>query len=119
MFRFTSGGGNNIFIDDINLFGTPATGINSILQDDEPVRIFPNPAANQVTIAFTLKQSVPVTLVTTDICGKEVQNKHLNFLQPGAHNVPMDISALPNGVYFLQVRSGDLVLSTQKLMVQH
>lgn len=119
MFRFTSGGGNNIFIDDININGTPLTGINTILQDDEPVKIFPNPAANQMNVVFTLKQSVPVTLVTADVCGKEVQSQHLNFLQPGEHSVPMDVSALPDGVYFLQVRSGDLVLSTHKLMVQH
>jgi len=118
LFRFTSGGGNNIFIDDINMNGTPLVGIENILQADELVKLYPNPAGDKVQVSFTLNKTVPVTFVIRDVCGKEIKSMHLNFLQPGNHDIPLDIGALSQGAYFLQVRSGDLILSTNKLMIQ-
>ncbi len=119
LFRFTSGGGNNIFIDDINIDGNPVNGITSILRGDEPIKLYPNPANSEVTVGLALKQSVPVKVIIQDVCGKELSNKHFGLLPPGEHQLPIDISNLPQGVYFLQVRSGDLTLSSNKLMVQH
>ncbi len=119
LFRFTSGGGNNVFIDDINIDGTPVSGISSILQQDEPVKLYPNPAGDNVQVSFVLNQTVPITFVITDICGKEIQNNHYNMLQPGNHTVPVNVSALPQGMYLLRIKSGDLTLSESKLLVQH
>lgn len=73
--------------------------------------IFPNPANNQVNIL--LNASEPFTITLNDILGKKITP----LLQRSDQQVTLDVSNLPNGLYFLMIDNG--AIFQQKFIVQH
>jgi PKD repeat protein len=115
-FEFTSNGGNNLFIDNINLYrGTPSDqpvlGIESI-ETVSGVSLYPNPTEGQVTLNFTMENAQVVTLAITDITGKVVKSTILNATL-GENEVIMDNSELANGMYLIQLQSGSSTKTMQ------
>jgi hypothetical protein len=109
-FKFTSAGGNNIFIDDINIFGTTATGISEI-QNGNSVSVYPNPA----------KEILNIELGTLNL--EKVQIRMLNTLgqvllteKPITHNSTFNIQHFPSGLYFVQI-SAEGFTSTKKIVI--
>ncbi len=84
---------------------------NSLLNVPEPVnptvKIFPNPAGDQVFIQFDREENANVMI--TDLTGKICLEQDLS-----GNLLTLDISALRNGLYFLTVRTGNRT-STIKL----
>jgi hypothetical protein len=70
-----------------------------------PIKIYPNPANNKITIDAT--DVVDVKLF--DVLGKQVTSTKTN---------DVDVSNLTNGVYFIQVQTKQNMYS-QKIIVQH
>lgn len=116
-FRFTSGGGNNIFIDDINIGGT-FTGVNDILATDEAVNVFPNPSSGRVTVTFNVANTSVIHASLTDISGREVMLTQSGKFSPGSNQISMDASQLSAGMYLLRLMSDRRVISESKLIVQ-
>ena len=72
-FSFSSGGGNNFFIDDINIFPSNALGI---LEAENSTKVFPNPGLNKLNIEST-QQLINVTIY--DLYGKLIsESKQIN-----------------------------------------
>ncbi len=69
------------------------TGVQELAASNA-LEVFPNPTSGQ--LQFELEESAIVNLL--DMSGREVMSERMR-----AGNVRMDISALPNGVYMLQV----------------
>lgn len=78
------------------------------------MKVFPNPATDQVTVATNLVEGQTGTVEITDIQGKVVQSMRVN-----GRTTILDVSGLDNGLYFVQlVVDGELV-ETNKLEVIH
>lgn len=83
------------------------TGIN------EPASIhtfnvFPNPAADQTTISYTLTQAQPVLISLFDLSGKEVmQLSRENQAAAGTYQFQLPISEIGSGVYVIKLTTGD------------
>ena len=73
------------------------------------VRMYPNPASNVLNIA--LEGSEVNEVVIIDIYGKTVVR---NNVADGTNS--LDISSLPAGMYFVQLRADNAVKATQKLI---
>lgn len=85
----------------------------SVKQDEaaSTISLYPNPATDQVTIAF--KEDNPSRAMSlTDISGKQVRS-YSNINGTSFSILKED---LPAGVYFLQVSSGNSATSVHKLM---
>lgn len=69
----------------------------------------PNPArgAGTLTLALALPLSASVTLV--DVLGRRVGRIHEGPLPAGTHRLPVDVSALPSGVYVARLEAGGQV----------
>ncbi len=67
---------------------------------------FPNPFNPVVTIPFALAERTPVRLSVYDILGREVAVLVSETMNPGAHTVQWDASALSSGVYFSRLTAG-------------
>gem|GEM_PF-3760349 len=81
----------------------------------EPV--FPNPPNPTTTIQYTLQKPQIVSLVVTDLYGREV--KRLldgSFKEASSHQVQLNTAELPSGVYFYSLITGDQRL-TKKMVV--
>lgn len=108
-FEFESDGGNNIYLDDINIYaGAPSDAIVGISEtefDIEALSVFPNPTEKDLNIRFSLNSAQRANLNVQDVTGKVVQSAEINGTE-GSNLVMMNTSALASGMYFLKVQVG-------------
>jgi len=79
------------------------------------ISVSPNPANNNITISYQLKQSSAVIISVFDITGKLITTLNQSGLA-GLNQSTIDIANLKGGLYFLQVNSGQDVV-TKKFVV--
>lgn len=77
---------------------------------------YPNPFNPVTTIAFDVPVSSPVEVAIYDITGKRVATIVNSVMEAGKHSTTWDASALPSGVYFARMISGNFT-ATQKLVL--
>lgn len=110
-FEFESDGGNNIYIDDINIYeGAPSdnivtAGIEENGIDIDGLSVYPNPTDNDLNIRFTLANAEQANLIVQDVSGKIAQSAMVNASE-GSNLVMMDLTQLAAGMYFLKVQIG-------------
>jgi hypothetical protein len=112
-FVFTSGGGNNIFIDDINIDGISTVGLDENKNTNSVISVYPNPAKETVQVKFNQKNSSSTTIEIRDILGKVVLIKEKIKSEEA-----IKVSDLKDGVYFLQVLQNGKISHTTKFIKQ-
>jgi hypothetical protein len=78
--------------------------------------LFPNPATEQVVVQVPMESDGKVSVTILDPSGKAALTQQ-QMLTKGENQFSFDVSKLPNGVYFVQVRNGEIA-KTRKLVVQ-
>jgi hypothetical protein len=103
MFRFTSNGGNNIYLDDINISGTVTTGIEDLANNID-FNIFPNPIDENTVMSFSLMENQKINIKILDVLGREISTVFNGNLNAGEHtyNVAQN-GTLSSGMYFVKV----------------
>jgi hypothetical protein len=83
------------------------TGVNNGISSGNLTLLaaFPNPATNDVSINFGLKQSSKVEIEIYDVTGKKVNTINLDELEAGNHSSKINTSNLSGGVYMYSVKS--------------
>ncbi len=92
--------------------------ISSVVEVDGRFQasILPNPARHWLHVVLDAPSGThPVQTALIDLTGKVVQQRSLQ-LTPGSQTLSFDVSALPAGLYFLKIQSGDAV-KTVKVVV--
>jgi len=77
---------------------------------------YPNPFNPTTTISFNLAKDSKVSLVVYDVMGREVANLVDKDMASGSHKVSFDASRLVSGVYYYNLKAGD-VNQTKKMML--
>jgi len=116
-FEFTSGGGNNIYIDDINIGGT--VGVDDF-SNIASFNIFPNPTNSSAQISFNLVKDVKVlSIKVRNAVGQEVTSViNAQAFSTGKYTLKIDEERkLASGIYFIEFNADDNV-RVQKLIVQ-
>ncbi|HEX8517595.1 MAG TPA: M43 family zinc metalloprotease [Bacteroidia bacterium] len=103
-FVFTSKGGNNIFIDDINI--ETSTGINDITGELNDISVYPNPAADLLNLAFELTAPKTLQFIITDIPGKIIHASGSKLYSTGSNKFTYDLDHLNPGLYFIRIGDG-------------
>jgi len=103
-FSFESGGGNNIYIDDINISGP--LGLDELNYDFNLIA-YPNPFESNTTISFNLETEADVDLNVYDVIGKQVMSLKNGKLSGGEHTFALDGSNLGAGIYFVKLKAGN------------
>ena len=104
-FEFESDGGNNIYLDNINLYdGTEnddPLGIeeNSLVQG---LAIFPNPTDGATNVEFSVNTAQSITVSLLNTVGQEIQTNVIQA-KSGKNLVLMGTSDVEAGVYFVKV----------------
>ena len=107
-FEATSDGGNNLYIDDINLTGP--VGIEEAVSESD-FSVFPNPSDNTVFVNFTLNTDEQVELSVSDITGKNVRTIINSKLNKGAHSIVINKNELhASGIYFLNLKTSNSII---------
>ncbi len=103
---FTPGQAFTIIIDEDAMVSTEeAAPANSL-------RLFPNPAREELNLQFERPVSGPVTLRLLSLQGREVRQQR--FDESGS--MRLNLSGLPAGIYLVQVQTAK-VMFTEKVMV--
>lgn len=88
-----------------------------VVFENVPFGMFPNPASNQITVEVPMDTEADVQVSIFDPSGKATLQQH-RVLGKGDNQMSFDVSRLPNGIYFVEVRNGKS-LNTRKLVVQN
>lgn len=116
MFEFTSDGGNNLFIDDINITGP--VGIEEATNEDLMLNIYPNPVSNEMNVDLVVDDTYEANFRLVDIAGKMVANLGMVQLQPGNNHFVFNVPAgTSTGLYFLQMVANNKVF-THKVIIE-
>lgn len=78
--------------------------------------LYPNPASDLLTVEVPMENESDVTVSILDPAGKVALQQH-QTLGKDQNQITFDLNRLPNGVYFVQVRNGEIA-KTRKLVVQ-
>jgi PKD repeat protein len=99
---FENDGGNNIFIDNINL-SFISVGLEDIDLKNLDVQLYPNPSSGQSTLRFNLLGDRNVDLLIRDVTGREIYTEYLGTLSFGEHRMDLDLD-IPSGMYTVELR---------------
>jgi hypothetical protein len=105
-FEFDGKNGNNIYIDDINVYKGAASGLGlgeNIGLDD--VSLYPNPANKEINVSFSIAGNEDVVLSVQDITGKVAQTNLVKAIA-GSNLVMLNTESLSSGMYFLKIQTG-------------
>ncbi len=102
-------------ITTINVLN-PAAGINVNASTEESLSNYPNPFTNNTTISYSLNHNTSVDLFVMDLLGNKVAIIENGTKATGTYNLNFDGSTLSSGIYILQLRLDNKIL-TKKLMI--
>lgn len=110
-FTFESDEGNNLFIDNINLYeGQPSddlivAGIGENTGIDN-VNVYPVPTSEELTVSFGLNAAETTTLRVLDLAGKQVQAHVVNGAA-GNNIAVLDVQSLAPGSYIVSIQTAN------------
>jgi hypothetical protein len=115
-FKFVhiSYGGNNLYLDDINIdvnsgLENPGTIVNSL-------QLFPNPADELATVSFDLSVPQNLEIYLTDLLGKTVLKNGKKFYPEGKAMEKLNLQHLSPGMYMVNLDNGT-IKTCKKLLV--
>ena len=79
---------------------------------------YPNPVSARTTISFTLEEAAYTRLMVYDILGREVSVIVDSYQPAGIHDVSVDASFLPEGLYLYRLTSGRFTASNQFIVAR-
>jgi len=85
--------------------------------DKTSIRLFPNPAQNQLTSTWYAAEPTDVFFCIYNALGQPVMRRSQTVLL-GTNSLAFDISTLPNGMYLLDLQDGE-EHRTEKFYIQH
>ncbi len=104
-FQSVNKGGNNIYVDNIRLFGgnNAPNSITEIMED--AISIFPNPTRNSVFIKSEIAVDEQVQLSVSDMYGRVLKTQTLNKLDS---QLEVSLKEYASGMYFVLLQSKSL-----------
>lgn len=118
-FQFQSGGGNDVYLDDINI-GGGTVGIDNSFNSIASFNVYPNPTNAGAKISFNLLSDVQnLSIVVKNALGQNVTNIiNGEAFNSGKYTLNIDEQRqLSTGIYFIEFNADNNV-KTQKLIIQ-
>lgn len=102
--EFENDNGNNIYIDDINMYAASTVDLPENDATDG-IKVYPNPLQNESTIELVAVPNEVYTINLYNALGEQVALVFNGELQAGTNIVKWDASGLAKGIYILRVES--------------
>lgn len=99
-FQNVSDRGNNTYVDEIEIIGTP-NNADEIDQVTTGFGLYPNPTSGATNISFKLNSTQRVRIEVRDMAGRTVQQVMDQTLQADLHEVPVTIQT--PGIYMIDL----------------
>lgn len=115
-FVFEADGGNNLFIDDINI---TATGGSVGIEEENifsNLNVFPNPANDIANVTFSLHNNQDVEVELVNMMGQTIQRVDLSA-QKGANQINLNTQDVEAGMYLVKVKTNG-AQQVKRLIIQ-
>ncbi len=103
-FKYDAGGGNNVYIDDINIRVKNDVGISETM-DHAKLTVYPNPIVDYFTVICNSGIGKNLSIKLYDLQGKELVELW-NGVKSGSE-FNLRIGSIQSGIYLLQVTAGN------------
>ena len=113
-FKFESDGGNNIFIDDINILDT-FVGLVTISDEEYKFKVFPNPTKELMNVVFELENIEDISWQVKDLSGRSIMNGTHSNPEMGKNKFQVNTSSWTNGIYIFEMFTNKGVIA-QKIV---
>lgn len=80
--------------------------------------IYPNPFNSRTNVKFILGTQRHISISMYDILGRRVKNVFADRMLPGIHYAEIDGSSLHSGIYFIQLRSGNQIITRKVILLK-
>jgi len=114
-FEYKSFRGNNIYIDDINIYDPSVVGVNDV-QFLERLKLYPNPTSDIANLEYTLKEPGNIRVEILDLAGRVLSIEYSGNLPIGENFLEMNTGKLTPGMYLVRLKN-DNEQVVRKLMV--
>ena len=101
-FKATSGNGNYMFIDNVNVRVGSTTGIDNVVKEGG-TKIYPNPTADVLQVELELLKAAKVTFTIYNALGQSVGTVSAKELSTGISKTTIDTKNLSAGMYYLNI----------------
>lgn len=117
-FAFQNNSGNNIYIDDINMYPASMASIITPAADEDSFGFsaYPNPSSNDVILSYTVNTVEEISIVIFDMLGQHVQTIFSGSSNPGLNTATYSIADLTAGIYQVTLTNGTGKITTLKLI---
>ncbi len=115
-FEFTNDFGNNIYIDNINLYPESMTGLGH-LDVNKEIAIYPNPTTDGFQIIIDVQNDSDYEITLIDNLGQSVRALYSADLSAGTNKLDFSLSGLPVGSYIIRIKS-DFDQSSYRIVKQ-
>lgn len=113
----TGGVGNNIYLDDINLYDAAPTGIENI-EEKVGLSVYPNPSSGKINLDLSLTESHEIGINVTDVLGRTIES--IPAKNYGTGDLTLSVAekkVYAPGVYIVNVEVDGKKI-TRKVLVQ-
>ena len=106
-FEFESDGGNNFFLDNINIHAGSADFFWGLDEETDltHLAVYPNPVDDELNLSFDVSTAQKVEINVQDLTGKVVNTQSVQAVS-GSNLIVLKTADLASGMYFLKVDSG-------------
>lgn len=121
-FQFNSDGGNNLFLDDINIYAEqpsddPVLDNFTFIHEQVNFNVYPNPAQDFINIEFSLESAKTIKFDLIDAQGQSIKSNSING-NLGKNQVLFDTENLSGGIYYLIGSIDGFPLETKKIIIK-
>ena len=116
-FVFESNGGNNLYLDDINISSMPVSVGENEATAVSGLRLLPNPAQSETRIVAFLSAPGKARIDLLDATGRIVMNRDLGTLPAGDVLLPIALNHLERGAYLVRFHH-NASSTTARLMLE-
>tara|TARA_B110000046_G_scaffold186018_1_gene231435 strand:- start:5016 stop:7148 length:2133 start_codon:yes stop_codon:yes gene_type:complete len=102
--EFENNNGNNIFIDDINLYPSSMT---SLIDEDKDfgIKVYPNPLAGEATLELAAEAGQNYNVTLHNALGEKIADIHNGSLLASKNQIQWATDHLAKGMYILRIES--------------
>lgn len=105
-FEFLSDGGNNFYLDDININGMPVGLEEMSGSSGTSLMVVPNPVTEGAQAVLNIPTSGRVRLELLDVLGRTIATLHDAVMPTGVRRIDLPVEGSPAGLYFLRMQQG-------------
>lgn len=107
-FVFTNDGGNNIYIDNINLYPASMTAIESA-DATKKLTVYPNPTNGLTQLTIQGETGVDYEISLNSALGQQLDQIFQGQLSEGINQFEFDTEELAKGVYLISIKTEDSI----------